>query len=1023
MTQYRFLQLNILLVSLVSNQFLFSRDKNDRIAVSVTEENRKKEDVKQGAKPKNSHISLENKLEKKFIYKIDKTISFLEETRKGIPQKSDANLDILFRIMSLRMEQAIYVQNQEFDEFDMNWQRWESRGKVGAEPVCSSSKSNEIWKNVVKIGIGISQDFKNNKYDDKILFNLASAYQYLNDESRSIASFTGLIEKYPASNLVPDSHFSIGEHLFIRGDFANAILHYKENLKEKVSTKHGWALYKLGWCYYNLGQYQTSVDIWKDTISYSKTMDEKIGSRLRSDVFKDMPYSYAELSQLNEAVEFYTASRGEEYLPNLYKLMATIFFSQGKYGRSIFVWKKLIQLDPLSVDALKYQLEIISIENQRKNFSNVLAENEWMMKEYGPASKWNAAKKPDDPLVYKKSIYFCKLIHKQAQITNDRSIYEQAKSCYASFLNTFAHDKREMEITEYMGDIEYFLGDYAKSGAYYEKITVAGKESASVYNEEDVKVGNNHERCAANMLDAFNKNFSDEFSKLIKRPVDENATPLKISESATLFLTGCSTYQKFYPSDKKAIKNCDLIESEIYYRSAIRDKAKKQLYEIAVRYAADKEGVIAAENLILYYKGDKQKLMAVARALHKIPAYASGPFGDKLYKLIRATEVDVITSQPPSIARGKAYEARAHQYPKDPDADKYLYNAASDYLAYGNAAEAIRIYILILASYPESSASEDTLLQLAKLQEAVLDFSAASLTYQRYAEKYSSQKESEGAYKKACDLQMAIDSSQSTQVCKSFALRYQKEEKTILQALIVSKIRSEKKSEAISLLTQDFSKYLTSTNEKIFYYYSLYQLQGGADSISSILALPQQKEELESETVLHYGEILFQNAFPVVDKIRGTVLQGGTVEALQKSIQKLTELMAEADRLFGRLLLLQDPYWGVAAFYELGVCYELFAEKLKNPPVIEGAKPEDVKSQLKNSVNELQTKSEEYYKVGYETAEKFSIYNEFSAHLSYRHMHGKGKGEMAWWVDDPIFFGFYTESIRIKNMIGGAKHE
>lgn len=1023
MIQNRMLQIIMLFTCIISGEKVFSREQKDRVSVSVKEEKKEKQDIKKLAKPRSSHINLENTLEKKLINTIDSTVGFLENTRKGLPQKSPAYLEILFRMMTLRMEQAIYVQNHEFDHFEVDWEKWDQQGRPGHEPKFTSEKSMSLWKNVVKIGKEIIEKFPENIHGDKVLFNLASAFQYLNDDSRSIAAYSRLVEKYPKSSFVSDAHFSLGDYSFDRSDFHQAIIHYRENLKDTASSQYGWSLFKLGWAYYNLGQYPESIGFWKKAVAYSKTIDQKRGKRIRSEVFRDMPYAYAEIDQLQEAISFYKSEEGDKYLPNLYKTLANIFFGQGKFDRAIFLWKKLIQLNPLSPDAPQYQLEVISIEREKKNAEKVLAESIFLMKQFGAKSGWGKTNKDEDHTVYKKSLYYCKLLHKEAQESNNKIGYEHAYACYTAFIHVNDSDKRMAELLEYIGDIEYFLGKYDKAGGLYEKVASMDIEKASIYDEHEKKSGNNHERCASNMLDAYNKNFSDEFSQLVKRHVDEKSPEIPLSKAAATFLHGCSVYHKFYPTDKKSEKNCNLIESELYHRSAIREKAKKKLHEIAVKYSADKEGLIAAENLLPYYKSDKKKLLEMAYSLQKIPAYTGNAFGAKLHELIRATEVDVISSASPSVERGNLYEKRAKKYPKDPDADKYLFNAAADYFSYGKTAMAADIYVLILSKYPSSPVCEESLLQLGKMQDALLDFEKASISYQQYAEKYPDKKESAGAYKKACDLQMALDLPQATQTCKSFLVRYPKNEKAILHSLILAKSRAGKKAEAIALLTKDYVKYMTSNNDKIFYYHLIDQLQGSSAAPAMLLALPQKKEELDAESVLHYGEVLFKEALPIVEKITSFSLQGGTVEPLQAGIQQLTEMIGHAESAFSRVLALQDPYWGVAAFYSLTLCYEGFAAKLQNPPHIEGADPKEVKAQLQGSVDELLAKAKEYEKAGYETAEKFSVYNESAMHFLDRRAKREGKDPSQWWFDEPVFIGFYTDGTKIQNKIGASRSE
>src|SRR3989338_4168302 len=209
MIQNRILQITLLLSFIISSEAIFPRDQKDRVSVSVQEEKKEKKDIKKLAKPRASTITLENTLEKKLLYTIDNTIGLLENTKKNIPQTSQAYFEILFRMMTLRMEQAIYVQSHEFDNFDIDWEKWDQQGRQGLEPKFTSGKSITLWKNVVEIGRDIIQKFPENAHIDKVLFKLASAFQYLDEDSHAIASYSRLVEKYPKSSYVSDSRFSL----------------------------------------------------------------------------------------------------------------------------------------------------------------------------------------------------------------------------------------------------------------------------------------------------------------------------------------------------------------------------------------------------------------------------------------------------------------------------------------------------------------------------------------------------------------------------------------------------------------------------------------------------------------------------------------------------------------------------------------------------------------------------------------------------------------------------------------------
>jgi len=1006
--------------------FSLAREQTERVSVDVKEEKKEKVDVKKIAKPKKTHPAMENKLEKKLLEGIGQTIEFLEKAASEIPKESSQRGDILIRVMGLRLEQAVYVQNQEFDDFDRTWDSWAAGGKKGPEPKMETTKSTDLWTSIVLLGKKVITEYPKASGIDKVFFNTAAAYQYLNREESAMEYYEGLVRDYPASPLVSDAHYSMGEHFFTTDNFQKAIVEYKETLKDTKSPQYGWSLYKLGWCAYNLGSYPEAIQIWEKAVIYSETIDPEKGDRIRAEVLKDMPYAYAEIDKTEEAVSFYKRHQGEKYLPILYKTLANIFFSQGKIDLAIAAWKKSIQLSPASEEAAAAQLEIISLQKEKKDFSKVLDETIFLLKNFGNSNGWSQAHASASDTIRDKSLYYCKILHKEAQSTNEKSYFDFSKSCYYSFIESYKEDKRKNEILEYIGDIEFYVGNYQKAGDLYTVIVSGGKEKAILYGEDGKPTGNNHQRCASNMLDSYNKNFAIEFQTLVKKNAAELSAAVPLSQEAKSFEGGCSLYEKYYSEDAAAAKNCDLILSETYQKSGNTEEAKKKLYDIATKYSKDKEGILAAENLLPYYKSDKRKLLEYAYKFKQIPAYQAGEFGKKLEELIRATEIDVISSEKPGVSRAELYENRAKSNPTDRDADKFLYNAAADYLMYGTASQALSSYAYLIEKYPASSLCQEVMLQSGKLYEETLEFEKSAAMYQQFSVKFPAEKTSAPAYRKACEILIAIDSDRANSVCLECIKKYPEMGKEILRALIQGKIRSGKKDQAVSLLKSEYAKFLTTSNEKAFYFHLLSTLLEGEEGKSAYqqLAKVPKTGEFEADPLFYLGEALLKEALPVVKKVQEAKLEGGAVEALQTSIQLLTNLMAEAESAFGPVLALQDPYWGVSAFYNLAQVYENFALKLGNPPAITGADPKDVKEQLHGSVQELEVKSKEYYKAANDTVEKYQIYSEDSVRVKKKMAGPVGhKVNKNFWVEGPVFLSFFVEDQETKTRIGEARNE
>jgi hypothetical protein len=150
------------------------------------------------------------------------------------------------------------------------------------------------------------------------------------------------------------------------------------------------------------------------------------------------------------------------------------------------------------------------------------------------------------------------------------------------------------------------------------------------------------------------------------------------------------------------------------------------------------------------------------------------------------------------------------------------------------------------------------------------------------------------------------------------------------------------------------------------------------DAKNKILQAFKSGSEASGEALRYVGEMTFLNTQAVYKKALTVSLKGGSVDALQGSIQALSAATLSAEQAHNEVFATRDSFWAVASFYQLGYAYERFADQLKNPPAIKGAKPSDVKAQLQSSVDEVVAKSKSMYSSGLQTSRQFTVYSDYT---------------------------------------------
>ncbi len=957
-----------------------------RAVFKVEERKRVKSDASSKKPPQLHHsAAFATQVEKKLIVGIDKTTAYLEKTAKSLPPKSPQRLQILERVLNLQMEQATYVRSEEERNYDKVWKAWQAGGKKGAEPRLNTSKSMGHWKKVISQSSQILTEYPRSENADQITYNKAVALQYLGKEKDAARIFTQLIQQYPNSAIAGDAYASLGDYYFDRNDFANSKTNFVKALKYKRSKRYLWSMFKLGWCAYNLQDFKGSLAYWKQLVALAKGSNGQ-DANLREEALRDMVYSFAELKMIDEAIAYYRANGGTQFIGPFLTLLAQILADQGAYAQAISVLKRYQGLVPNDPGAADAQKEIISLYAAVGTMPKVWVELERYALQYGPNSAW--AKANDKNLVLEtqsdikdQMLYYATFTHQNAIKDDNREGNLEARKGYLLFLKYYPKAREVTAVKYYLADIEYYLKDYKASGRYDLEIASLGKANAVKYVKKDDKGENIHKEVSINMVGAFVKDFEPEF-KVLKKEKPDFTKPKPISVRARNYVKACSMYVQWYPEDKERVKSCDIGVTDVYYHSGQKDNAIKYLKNVAVKYSKEKEGQNAVDSLVPIVKNDRTQLLAVANFLLKVPEYRNGKVGQDLRNIQRGAEKEDISKEGDTFKRAQRYEAQARKYPTDPDVDKLWYNAAVDYLKAGAVPQAITAYLVIVTKFPDKPQAKDSLLQVGQIYEKQLEYDKASEYYVQFAKRYPKEKESAPALASACELQIALNTAKALSTCNVLAEKDPSSAQAFTEELIEGAERAKRTEQLVTIIkTQYLNRFKLSPNQQIVAFYRIYRSGSGeaaqaAAQIKQVFA--QNPSAVSGEALRYVGELTYKEVEGALPRFMKITLVGGTVNDLAKSIEQKAVGLQQVEQQLGRVANTKDSYWGVAALYQLGLANENFADALSNPPAIQGASKEDVLKELAPQIAERKKVAMNWYVTAQKTVTEFKVYNDWS---------------------------------------------
>ncbi len=929
-------------------------------------------------------VATENKL----LSEITKAISYLKKQSERMPKKSTTRLEMRERLVNLRLEAAVYYANDEMRKYDNAWDNWDRGGRKGTEPKVDESKSKEQWQSLAQDAQSLLDEYPRSKNADVTLFNMGLAYNFLKKEKDAARIFSQLISKYPNSQKAGDAYFALGDFYFDKTDFRNAMNNYKNALKFKQAKSYAWSLFKLGWCSYNLGQYKQAMAYWKQTVSESSSSGKK-GLALKDEALRDMVYGFAELRQVEPAIDYYRKNGGEKYIGRFLILLSDTFSDQGQYGEAIKVLKRFQVVEPYDEEAPNTQKEIISLNFELQRMNNVWAELARFPKLYGPGSPW-AEKNQSNKKLYDETqqtikdqiLYYAKLTHKNAQKDDNKRTYSEALKGYNLFLGSYPKAKEVAEVKYNMADIYYFTKQFREAGKLYLDIALLGKEKATIVDPKTNKATNIHKKSSEYMLDAYYQQFEKELKVLITHKPDFTKPPAPISENGKNFIKACGYFQKWYPEEKKNSKTCDVFITEIFYRTNDKKMALKYLFMLAKKYPNEKEGKEAVENLIPLYAGDRKGLEAALVELRKIPAYQKGKIGEKLNDLADGLKKDDIKADKNACSRAKKQEDFYKAKPNDKEAVALINNAGVDYVKCGKVPEGINAYMIVLKRFPNSPVAKDALIEVAKLQENRLELAASANFFYEYAKKYPKEKEALAALAKACEIYAALNAENAVNVCLQFGNADKNGAKIIFMRMARTAFSAGEDARLISLVRILDSKLKLSAEERIVAYSMVYNSKSGSSAQAAQEIISTFKKAgggVSGEALRAVGGIAFRQVNGEMPKFLALKLKGGTVDQLAASIQSKVGALGKLQQGYDQVLSTKDAYWGVAALYQLGYAREQLAKDLENPPEIKGAPHGDVVKQLAGDAKGARVEAAKFYKLALDSVEKYIVYNEWAA--------------------------------------------
>ncbi len=951
------------------------------------------------------------------------SIEFLKGLLSKGGVEGDQKAEMMLRLADLYFEEGRYLYLGEMEAYDLEYTKcFNTEGCVLDSVKANNTVSHEWQDKAIKLYQAILKAYPRYARADEAVYYQAAALNDMGRKDEAWEQFTNVVRQYPDSQWVPDSYVQIGEYHFAKNDAYKALLAYKKATAYPDTDMYGFATYKLGWCYYNVGEYDNAIATMQTVVKLGMASQDKSKIQLQDEALNDLVRFFADADKLDDA-ETYFQSLGKPdlYLKALKRIGAT-FFEQGKWEQCVAVYRKLIAENPNGPEAPNYQVEIIKAEKKMGKKEEILSEVSTMLKTYGKSSAWAKANAAN-PEALKTAGDAVELQVRQAAVeyheyarklkTGDeaKAYYALAYKSYKMYLEEFPSNSHAYEMHYAFGELLYKVKRYDE--AFVEYMAVV---------KLDPK-GDKSKFCAESAIFA-----ADE---MIKKEQVTNPTPttpskeaIPLTEWEQKLIDACAQYASLYPGNDA--KNIAIIYKSAYllYNKAHYPEAAALFNGVIAMDPKSTQAMDASHLMLDQFKIQENwdELKKNAKFYYEQPGLGNETFKKEVYDIyerasFKVIEVNLAKNNDKSAA-ADAFIAFYGEFPASPVAGQALNNATVYYRETSRTADEIKTRHILVDDPKFGTKTKYYYDQIGALgfnYETIADFGKAAEYYEKLFALYQKRPVGE----QTGDVQkQAGDALYSAAVFRRASGGWEKsiEDYTKFTVTFAADPRVTDVKFTIAKIYEDNSRFADAATK-----YSDFYKTAGKDvapdytyfariRYGKMLEAQGQKAKaivVYTETVDLYdkavkaglqpgaytefvAEMMFILAEPEFDKYMALKIAGSGGTSSRKAEDKAieTSLKAKAGALmkiearYGAIIQTGAGHWGLASLVKLGQIYENMGETLKTssvPYYLDADQREMYKMAIEDKVYPQTQKAIAAYSAALGKAYELTLYDEDTA--------------------------------------------
>ncbi|HUN93449.1 MAG TPA: tetratricopeptide repeat protein [Burkholderiaceae bacterium] len=356
----------------------------------------------------------------------------------------------------------------------------------------TGGKATAESRGAIALYLDLLKNYPNDPGNDRVLYQLARAYEQGGAIDDSLKTLGRLVQQYPATPYRDEAQFRRGEMLFATKEYAKAEQAYATVLQsDKTTPYYERSLYMHGWSIFKQGRLDDALN------SFFGVLDLKLAGRsndgpiesipgltradreLVEDTFRVTGLCLENLQGAESIPPYMNSDVRHEYEPRVYDQLAQLYLKQDRIKDAADAYGAFVKRNPLHAQAPILQARVIEIYQKGGFGSLALEGKKEYVARYGAQSEFRranpAAWDKAQPLVKSNLAELARHYHALAQKGHRNEDYQEAARWYRAYLDSFPNDPTAPETNFLLAEL-LFEGAtvdqarYAEAATEYEKV-------------------------------------------------------------------------------------------------------------------------------------------------------------------------------------------------------------------------------------------------------------------------------------------------------------------------------------------------------------------------------------------------------------------------------------------------------------------------------------------------------------------------------------------------------------------------